>query len=83
MKGCFMDDGLYAPQEARYRRSALKEAGAFDLGVTYELFGNAPRPSNPKPEPGERMLIASKRFCEFCVKHKLKMDGHPLRVDEG
>jgi hypothetical protein len=81
LKGCFIDDGFYTPQEPHYKASEMANAEPFDLASTYEQFGNAPIQSNPDAGPGERMLIASKRFYEFCVKNKLKMDWIPVRLD--
>jgi|GEM_PF-1939145 len=84
-KGCFIDDGLYYPQEPRYKASLLPAVEPFDLGLTYERFGcGLPKTAIPPPPDivaGERMLIASKKFYEFCVEQKLKMDWVPVRID--
>lgn len=47
----------------------------FDLALTYERFEHA------KGTPGDRRLVASQRFYQFWLTHKLKMDWVPVRID--
>ena len=62
-------DGEYEPPELRYRRQDVEKVPPFGLAVTNEQF-----------RPGRRLLVASKKFYEFCRSQHLKMDWIPVRV---
>lgn len=67
-------DGLYRSSELHYRASDLAKIGPFDLARTFEQFV-------PFGSPGDRPLIASKRFYDFCTEHRLKTGWVPVRID--
>lgn len=67
-------EGLYLWPELHYRSSDLANAPAFDLARTLERFGGELRWD-------ESMLVASRRFYQFCVDHGLKTDWVPVRID--
>lgn len=67
-------EGLYVHPELHYLASDLRKCEPFDLARTWERFGG-------EMKWNERTLVASKRFYEFCVKHNLKTDWVPVRID--
>jgi len=74
-KGCWRRDGLYTHAELRYRAADLEAFGPFDLAHTYEMFEALPREY-------DRPLVASQRFYQYCLKHKIETSWQPVRVEE-
>ncbi|MBI3919824.1 MAG: hypothetical protein HY318_00295 [Armatimonadetes bacterium] len=68
---CHLKEGLYHTAEVHFAESALTATPPFDLALTYETFGGV----------DDHQLIASKRFYQFCIAHKLKLDWVPVRID--
>jgi hypothetical protein len=72
LKGRTLNEGLYLPTEYHYTRSSLQALGEFDAARVREGMG---------PHYRHHPLIVSRRFYQFCVQHKLKMDWIPVRID--
>lgn len=71
---CRPYDGLYIRPELHYRADDLAKTGQFDLARAHERF-------NAFGGPGDRPLIASRRFFEFCNERCLRTGWVPVRVD--
>jgi hypothetical protein len=74
-KGCWRRDGLYTHAELRYRAADLEAFGPFDLAHTYEMFEALPREY-------DRPLVASQRFYQYCLKHKIETSWQQVRIEE-
>lgn len=68
-RGCIVDDG-FEPAELRYEAPRLSATSPFDLARTREPIGE-----------DRGMLVASKRFYDFCQALNLPMDWIPVRID--
>jgi hypothetical protein len=66
-EGGLRDEAPYTPPEFHYLRTAITRLSDFDLARTEEI---------------KTCFIASKRFYQFCVKHRIPMKWRPVRVDD-
>ncbi len=66
--GGLRDEAPYVPSEFHYLRSAIAQLTDFDLACNKEI---------------KTCLVASKRFYNFCVQHKIPMTWRPVRIDPG
>jgi hypothetical protein len=72
-------DGDYLEKEIHYTEDALRKIEPFDVAETYEIFCG---PGWKKDGNGERRLVASQRFRQFCLERHLKVSWHsPVRID--
>ena len=69
-------DGLYVHPELHYKAANLEVFGCFDLARTYEPFGN-----RKGYERSDCPLVASQKFYQFCLKHRIKTNWVPVRID--
>ena len=56
--------------EPHYRQSELRALGAFDIAYTSESF-----------RPGKPLFVVSQRFYQHCLKNKVPLEVHPVRID--
>lgn len=66
----FLDDAPYRSGEIHYRRSDLTRLRQFDVAQTFELYRHP-----------HRELVISQRFYQICLKHDIKLNLEPVRVD--
>jgi hypothetical protein len=72
-------DGDYFPAEMHYAEDALRKVEPFDVAETYEIFCG---PGWKEDGHGERHLVVSQRFRQFCLAHNLKLSwDSPVRID--
>ena len=72
-------DGDYLEKEIHYSEDALRKIEPFDVAETYEIFCG---PGWKKDGNGERRLVVSQRFRQFCLERHLKVSWHsPVRID--
>lgn len=72
-------DGDYFPAEMHYAEDALRKVEPFDVAETHEIFCG---PGWKKDGNGERRLVVSQRFRQFCLTRHLKLSWHsPVRID--
>ena len=72
-------DGDYLEREIHYAEDALHKLEPFDVAETHEIFCG---PGWKEDGHGERRLVVSQRFRQFCLARHLKVGWHsPVRID--
>ncbi len=87
IKGCAVDD-FYFPPLLRFSAVEVHAMGPFDFALTRERFGSGDlivdyktkQPVFPLPVHVP-YLIVSKRFREWCMKQKLRIDWYPVVLE--
>ena len=64
------NDPPFNKGEVHYRRNDLAALGPFDIAATFENF--------MEPHPA---LVISQRLYQHCLKHKIKLEVEPVRID--
>ena len=72
-------DGDYLEKEIHYTEDVMRAVEPFDVAETHEIFCG---PGWKKDGHGERRLVVSQRFRQFCLARHLNVSWHsPVRTD--
>jgi hypothetical protein len=71
-------DADFFEKEMHYSASGIRALEPFDLAVTHEIYCG---PGWKETGHGERRLVASQRFRQFCIAEQIPMSWVPVRLD--
>jgi hypothetical protein len=74
IKGCRVDDEFF-PALLHFSKTQVHDMGTFDAALTREALGPGNRPYQ------DPQLIVSRRFRDWCLKRKLKIEWIPVVLE--